>query len=241
MTSVQENIDFFTLPLEEFLDVNGLNDVHMVGHSLGGYLCAMHALRFPERLKTLTLVSPVGVPQLPTPKDTIQASNLPLPYRFIDAAWANNVTPQQLIRLLGPRGPRVVSSIMQRRFQNRWEPALLEAVSSYVHHISAQKGSGEYAMNSLLLPVITAEGSKSSAGVYARTPLSDALGVVVQQVPTMAIFGDHDWMLNKGVRQAAVSLGPQFKLEVVPNAGHHLYMDNAEHFHQLVIDHCRSG
>ncbi|MDF1600552.1 alpha/beta hydrolase [Mesorhizobium sp. YIM 152430] len=45
------------------LDAYGVEDVHLVGMSLGGYLSEILALRYPERVRTLTLIAsePVGL------------------------------------------------------------------------------------------------------------------------------------------------------------------------------------
>ncbi len=46
--------------LKHFLDALGLDKVHLVGESLGGLLSFHFAYRYPERLKTLTLVTSPG-------------------------------------------------------------------------------------------------------------------------------------------------------------------------------------
>ena len=43
----------------------------LVGHSLGAYLSVVYALRWPERVERLVLLSPAGVPRDP---DTMQPS-----------------------------------------------------------------------------------------------------------------------------------------------------------------------
>jgi pimeloyl-ACP methyl ester carboxylesterase len=45
----------------------GLEQVHLVGHSLGGWTAAEIAIRSTSRLKTLALLSPAGVPSLEEP------------------------------------------------------------------------------------------------------------------------------------------------------------------------------
>jgi pimeloyl-ACP methyl ester carboxylesterase len=48
--------------LEEWREKMNLEKMTLVGHSLGGYLSAVYALRYPERVERLILLSPAGVP-----------------------------------------------------------------------------------------------------------------------------------------------------------------------------------
>jgi pimeloyl-ACP methyl ester carboxylesterase len=47
--------------LAEYLNALKFQKVYLVGHSVGGWVAASFALRFPERVKGLVLVSPEGV------------------------------------------------------------------------------------------------------------------------------------------------------------------------------------
>jgi pimeloyl-ACP methyl ester carboxylesterase len=51
----------------DFLAALGLGDVHLVGHSLGGWTAAEIAIRSTARLKSLALMAPAGVPANVTP------------------------------------------------------------------------------------------------------------------------------------------------------------------------------
>lgn len=51
------DLAFFYL---DVIEVLGLKDVHLVGHSLGGWTAAELAIRNTSRLKSLTLMSPAG-------------------------------------------------------------------------------------------------------------------------------------------------------------------------------------
>ncbi|KNC86469.1 hypothetical protein SARC_01379 [Sphaeroforma arctica JP610] len=121
--SERQAIDFFTDALEKWRESVGLDRFHLLGHSLGGYLVAQYALKYPERVESLTMASPAGIAHPPAPRQilsdqgqSVSPPALPLSLRLIDAAWANNVTPQQLIRMFGRRGPGLTLSAVKRRF-----------------------------------------------------------------------------------------------------------------------------
>jgi pimeloyl-ACP methyl ester carboxylesterase len=54
---------------DELLDQLDLEQVHLVGYSLGGWLAAEFASFYPKRLKSLTLITPAGlrIPDKPIP------------------------------------------------------------------------------------------------------------------------------------------------------------------------------
>jgi pimeloyl-ACP methyl ester carboxylesterase len=171
----------------------------LMGHSLGGFLSAKYTLKYPTHVKALALISPVGLPSPPTGVDK-ESDPIELSKRLaiIQAAWAANVTPQGILRVMGPRGRSFVKSIVNRRFRGseniNWTSEEVDIMTDYLYHISAADASGEYAMNSLLAPVYyidkkpqkedrKTEFSKKPSpnrshqevrvrgGVYAREPL----------------------------------------------------------------------
>ena len=48
--------------LSEWMDAAGLERAHLVGHSMGGYICLHLAASRPEAVRRLVLVAPAGVP-----------------------------------------------------------------------------------------------------------------------------------------------------------------------------------
>jgi len=48
--------------LSEWMDAVGLERAHLVGHSMGGYICLHLAASRPEAVRHLVLVAPAGVP-----------------------------------------------------------------------------------------------------------------------------------------------------------------------------------
>lgn len=45
-----------------------LKDFILAGHSFGGYICGHYACKYPQHLKKLLMLSPVGVPVKPSPE-----------------------------------------------------------------------------------------------------------------------------------------------------------------------------
>jgi cardiolipin-specific phospholipase len=56
---------FFVDALEEWRAARGIARMQLYGHSLGGYLAAAYALRHPDRVARLVLISPAGIPRDP--------------------------------------------------------------------------------------------------------------------------------------------------------------------------------
>ena len=62
---VREAESFFVESLEEWRERTGLEKMTLIGHSLGAYFSTVYALRYPQRVHKLILLSPAGVPRGP--------------------------------------------------------------------------------------------------------------------------------------------------------------------------------
>ncbi|NVK30605.1 MAG: alpha/beta fold hydrolase [Gammaproteobacteria bacterium] len=229
-----EAIDFFIKPFEQFVDALALDrPFTLLGHSLGGYLCARYGVKHPDKLKRLMLASPAGFPPRPPEQYVIPKDQLPFGLKLIDSMWHRNFTPGQIIRALGRLGPRLTHSILNGRFGKRWGNAESKLIAEYLYHISAATGSGEYAMNSLLEPVMSQLGST----VYAREPFAPLLPKM-GDVPVDIAYGDRDWLFSeipvKLAAQSSQKQGVKLNLTMIPQAGHHLYLDNTPAFHRWI-------
>jgi len=56
-----DGFDDLVLHYRDFFDALELDRVHLVGFSLGGWIAAELAIFYPERLKSLTLITPAGL------------------------------------------------------------------------------------------------------------------------------------------------------------------------------------
>jgi cardiolipin-specific phospholipase len=229
--------------------------VTLVGHSLGGYLAARYIWKYhPSYVRRLVLASPVGFP--PRPLNSLEGAQLPTSLRIVDALWSRNWTPQQLVRVVGAqRGRRSVQRALRARLPYL-PSASADVLAEYLYYITVAEPSGEFAMNSLLEPVATPD----VMGVFAREPLSSiltfknaaagsgsvrAISNSTSLSSIKVLFGEHDWMrpnnnettaretllqmqeLNPGIEEAQV--------DIVPNAGHHLYLENPNNFVRHIV------
>jgi len=92
----------------------------LIGHSFGAYIGASYAMSFPSRVSHLILASPVGVPKESEVPDPPRLNRISLGWRlvrnFVLFLWNRGYTPQSVVRLIGPFGPRPVTAYVTRRF-----------------------------------------------------------------------------------------------------------------------------
>ncbi|ORZ38272.1 Alpha/Beta hydrolase protein [Catenaria anguillulae PL171] len=210
--------------------------VILVGHSLGGYLAANYALRHPDKVAQLILVSPVGVPARPAENPSV-ARPLPAHWAAIRSAahklWAGGYTPFSVMRGVGPLGPSLMGWYTSRRFAatitDEKEQGL---VRDYLFHANnAGMAAGEYALGALL-----------DFGAWARDPLAPRLKGLwsgLEKVKTRFVYGTVDWMnwehagrvlVGEKVGQDAASV------HLVEGAGHQVFLDNPSGFADVVVD-----
>jgi len=237
--------EFFIDSLEELRVELGITSFVLAGHSLGGYLSGRYAHKYPNEIKGLVLISPVGVPAWPHKESIIPSSNMSFGYQLLNSAWKGNITPQSLIRIVGAsKGGEVVRNILQRRFgKGKFNEKEVQLLSEYLYQISVAKPCGEFAMNSLLLPIISDQGGGTAAqstSVFAHEPLEILFreGGALNIPSVLVMYGDHDWLrypkIEQCLRRWERESGVAATYELIPQASHHLYLDNPGHFHRIM-------
>lgn len=95
---------FFVESLERWRASCNIERMTLCGHSLGGYLGIAYALRYPERVEKLILASPVGIPEAPVVNPFLENATATQRrmYGVFSGLWSSNVTPQSVVRALGP-------------------------------------------------------------------------------------------------------------------------------------------
>jgi pimeloyl-ACP methyl ester carboxylesterase len=222
--------NFFVCSVEEVCVALGLQDFMLVGHSFGGYIAGTYALRFPDRVKQLLLLSPVGVTGRGENHNlALEFNRLSQAKRFLrkilGSLWKTNVTLASYLRTAGPFSHYLVETYASRRFKMLPKDEL-RAVEKYLLHINLLPGSGEYAIFHILHP-----------DIIARSPLCTRLEQL--EVPISFYYGAYDWMNSNGANELMRRSPQSIEVKVTDDAGHHLYMENAAQLLEQMLDSVR--
>jgi cardiolipin-specific phospholipase len=260
--AVLETEAWFVDSIERWRARKGLDSFVLMGHSLGGYLAAAYALQHPERVRKLIMVSPAGVERGYKPEleektlykrsevagpaveseltetqaeqrehhadslvNELATSNRQLP-SYIQYLWNSHISPFSILRSSGFFAPKLVSRWTHRRFGDL-APSARDAMHTYAYRIFTAKPSGEYALTRILAP-----------GAVARMPMISRIPGALK-CPSTWIYGENDWMNVHAGKETVARLkrdGLRADFHVVPNAGHHVYLDNPKSFDSIIHD-----
>ncbi len=118
--------------LEAWRQTMGLEQITLLGHSMGGFVAASYALAHPAPVAHLILVDAGGMSRPVHPFNGVYY----------------NLPPQRIVRLAGPLGP---SLVRQARGMDATDtPYPTGALLDYYYQLSAAPGSGEVAFRKLL-------------------------------------------------------------------------------------------
>jgi pimeloyl-ACP methyl ester carboxylesterase len=213
--------DFFTDSLEEWRKEMGISKMLLCSHSIGGYLSTCYALEYPQHVSKLVLISPAGFGLEPS---EFQQKRTGLFYSLSRMLYGWNITPQTIIRSLGPLGGVFVRVYASSRFSHLDDPEF-KALEDYLLQISVKPPSGEYSLGNLLITQLP--------GAIAKKPLPKRINSL--KVPVTFIYGSHDWMDHSHALKTAPLLAKETKVVLVHDAGHHLYLENPDGFNDALI------
>ncbi|TMW55090.1 hypothetical protein Poli38472_013852 [Pythium oligandrum] len=216
-----------------------LEQFHLCAHSMGAIFASSYAIKHPEKVNHLVLVSPAGVGHSPpvqppaTPEE--EARQRSWLRKMVFSAWDSGYTPMSLARGAGPYGPKLVQNTLLRRISFMPESSALRQgsidindLSEYIYHNWALKASSEKTMSTHLAPM-----------AFARRPLIDTLLPERIKMPVTFVYGGHsDWMDYRQGQKVVDQLrqgGLSADLHLVPHAGHQVFVDNPKDFNNIVV------
>jgi len=156
----EEAENFFVDSLEMWRTKMNLNSFILAGHSFGGYIAAVYALKYPTCVEHLLLLSPVGVPEKPEDFnkqniiDRIGTKKGKIGVKTAFYLWEKNYSPFGVLRA----GGSLITNKVLNNYINKGMPNISKeerkALRNYLKQIFLRRGTSEYHVNHLLQVVI---------------------------------------------------------------------------------------
>ncbi|XP_036344518.1 (Lyso)-N-acylphosphatidylethanolamine lipase-like isoform X1 [Rhagoletis pomonella] len=217
----------FVKSVEEWRREMNINNMVLLGHSMGGFIASSYALSYPERVNHLILADPWGFPEKPA--DVNNTRQIPLWVRAIAYALTP-LNPLWALRAAGPLGQWVVEKTrpdITRKFAAAVEEDN-NLLPQYIHQCNAQTPSGESAFHAMM----------SSFG-WAKHPMIHRIKDVRADIPITFIYGSRSWIdSSSGEKIKAQRQDSLVDIKIVTGAGHHVYADKPEVFNRYVNEAC---
>lgn len=195
--------------LNDVFDALEIEHPEMAGVCLGGWVGMRYAALYPDRLRRLILLSPVGI----APFKIYWRSGVPL---ILNMRNNPDAAGQRLIRMVFMPPNRNINP-------NKFHKEVLRALSLVVKHYNAGALAGMSAKPNLaeigrgtraLLKFVRGESRKTLAKI---------------QTPTLLIIGEHEAIFDphKAAKRAQ-KLMPMVQVEIVSDASHAAIYDRAD-------------
>ncbi|PWA17430.1 hypothetical protein CCH79_00011404 [Gambusia affinis] len=228
----------FVDSIEQWRQAVGLENMILLGHSLGGYLATSYAIQHPSRVSHLILVDPWGFPEQAKP-ETQQSEDqgTEVVKRPTIPRWARTIVsilsffnPLAVIRAAGPWGPGLVNRFrpdFKRKFEDLFDD---DTMTQYIYHCNAQTPSGEVGFRAM-----------SETLGWAKRPMLQRVHILPPSMPVTMLYGARSWVdSSSGDRVAEIRGKAHTKVLLVDNASHHVYADQPDDFNKVVENICQS-
>lgn len=200
--------------IEGVLDHLGLEQIHLVGHSMGGLASIWFALDRPDRVRRLVTVGAVAA---------FPGTRLPIPFKLLTVPLLNRFI--QWMQKPDEEGVLEIAEIFGEREAFREHPSFIRANATHdADPKSAKAGLSE--INALC----SLRGWRPSCRLR-----EDELRTL--RHPTLLIWGAHDPIGNPGDVRDGVELIPKARFETV-GSGHIPYLAHPERCAQLISEMC---
>ncbi|XP_041659842.1 (Lyso)-N-acylphosphatidylethanolamine lipase [Cheilinus undulatus] len=228
----------FVDSIEQWRQSVGLENMILLGHSLGGYLATSYAIQYPSRVSHLILVDPWGFPERPkaqTQQAQGQGADVvkrPPPPRWVKAiaAVVSLFNPLAVIRAAGPWGPGLVNRFrpdFKRKFEDLFDD---DTMTQYIYHCNAQTPSGEVGFRAM----------SESLG-WAKRPMLQRVHLLPPSMPLTMLYGARSWVdSSSGDMVAQIREKAYTKVQLINEASHHVYADQPETFNRVVEKICNT-
>ncbi len=195
------SLSTFVQDIESLREHLGFPRVHLLGHSWGGLLAMEYALAHPERLISLTLVSPIA------PTSTLWQAETAENAAAITSADTSGMGALRTSEAMKQGDPEVIEALLRLTFRSQFD----DPTSADALHFEIP---ADYTARSRQLNRMAAD--------LASYDLLEGLRSL--DVPTLVLYGDAEVGVGLGGAALADAI-PDVTFQLVPGAGHFSFME----------------
>ncbi|CCF56833.1 hypothetical protein KAFR_0B05380 [Kazachstania africana CBS 2517] len=239
---IQKCEDYYIDTIERWRRSNELHKINIVAHSFGGYLSFKYALKYPESINKLCLVSPLGVEaNIYSINNNFNVGETYTVNRLDPSSCCyinENEIPKyvfdnlfKILRLSGPIGAKLCWNYVLSSYSR---------ISSldfkrYVFELLYGKGGMTATAINLFTQLFTTR-------LLARDPLMDSAHSLSCN-GILLLYGEYDWMAKNAGKSLLTNCkadnkgsASKTKYLEVPKSGHNLFLDNPAFFNKSIAE-----
>eukprot|EP01127_Copromyxa_protea_P006881 TRINITY_DN16821_c0_g1_i1.p1 TRINITY_DN16821_c0_g1~~TRINITY_DN16821_c0_g1_i1.p1 ORF type:complete len:491 (+),score=104.99 TRINITY_DN16821_c0_g1_i1:38-1474(+) len=234
--------EYFVSSLEAWREALSLKEFYIVGHSLGGFLGCVYAMKYPERVKGMLLLEPWGLfdaPETLTDPNIIEREKAEI-RDMLSPSTSPTGTPGTNYRWYGCWGvagnPKVSKPIRPDLAALLSDVCSADVFQDYMHYcIVGNKHitEGESVWRSMC---ITPAGGFIP---WARNSIESRIKqLAAGSVPISFVYGSKSFMHGRdfaGNKLHKLVPKLQAQLLIVSGVGHHMYMEKPHDFNFVVL------
>jgi len=216
---IPEGADYSMLQQVDDLEalLGSLNEpAHLVGHSYGGFVSLLLAIRRPSLVRTLALAEP--------PVVTLFVSNVPKPQELLKLLVTRPRTAAAIIKF-GATGIAPTTKLAERGDMDAAMQVFGKAVLGATFYDRLSKARLEQV-------IVNAHRAEFLGSGFAPLAAKDVAEVAA---PTLLITGQHTPAVFKRLTDRLEELLPNNERIAIPNASHIIHEDNPSAFNDAVL------
>ena len=219
LNTTEQYEKYFIEAIDDFVSKEKIFRFTILGHSLGGYIAALYADKYPDKIDRAVLLSPVGFSvvdpdEIARIEGHVNKIKFPAKILFkkLKNAWQSGVSPLSYLRVLGR-----FSGFFFKKYKSYIAIENKVEANDYcdlIYQINVQKPCSDGCLGKLI--------SLKGYGINAlekRVKLPEG---------TLFIRGDKDWVDSEGIERY-IQRDPSCKLCVIPKEGHNLNIKSVDY------------